>query len=591
MKTVWHALNKATVLLLLFLSTASCRTIESGYESANRKEPLPEVQVNTLNPLLADLSAFDLTGNGLLTKAGSGQDAVSVSLESLLDREHSSSVEGEGGTWIQTPILDAGSALVFLSDEMSTDYNPSQSSVVRKYLIDSPYEYFIATMIPYYIFSDGGWSYFDKSDFFGIVLLSSLEGELLEVLRYHPSGYSEAIPVVDPREYDRSEIEFINITGGVMTRAEDIINGGTLTASICVAEMSWDKKNIGSNKTTTIKDDTGDQNDRSFIGGGGGSKTRTPKKYSLTLDIQGNGSVIGGGEYEAGVQVNVKAMPSDGSNFAYWTGDLKGSDMWKTIKMPTKSLRATAVFLPEGTNKPCYDAASGTYFPLAGKNKIAPTGGNKPAKSGTYGNVRNGGATPHRGWDIAATQGTPFFSPVEGKVAKFMKTWVQNGERDKGGCGNMIGIEFSRGGHKYAIFFLHLAFTDKVKPEDPTNGIGINPRTGKLWATGDTVHPGEILGHTGDTGAAWDVTYKHLHLQIHNITESWPTKASGWENYEDPSILFGDILEKDANGEVVGYNINNNCDEIVDTENAYNFYINDDWWNFFGVRGNLYPGD
>lgn len=588
-----HYFSISTLLILaLLMSSTSCRTIESEHESANRKGPLPEVQVNTLNPLLADLSAFDLTGNGLLTKAGSGPDIVTVPLESLLDREHSSSVEGEGGTWIQTPILDAESSLVFLSKEMSTDYDSSQSSGIRKYLIDSPYEYFIATMIPYYIFSEGDWSYFDKRDFFGIVLLSSLEGELLEVHRYHPAGYSRALPVANPGEYDKSEIEFINIKGGIMTRAGEEMDGGTLDASICVAEWSWNPNIPGGNKTTSLKDDTGEQNGggRNSGGGGGGSKTRTPQKYKLTLDIQGNGSVIGGGEYEAGIQVNVKAQPSDDSNFAYWTGYLKGSDLWKTIRMPAENISATAVFLPEGTDKPCYDAESGTYFPLAGKNKIAPTEKGKPAKSGTYGNVRNGGTRPHRGWDILATQGTPFFCPVEGKIANFMRTWVPNGRTDEGGCGNRIGVEFNLGGHQYVVFFLHLAFTDKTNPEDPANGIGINPRTGRLWAIGDTVHPGEMLGHTGDTGLAYKVTYKHLHIQIHNITESWPTKDSGWENYEDPSILFGDILEKDANGEVVGFNVNNGCDEILDSENAYNFFA-DDWRVSFGMYGNLYPSN
>ena len=578
--------TKFITIVLGFMAAVSCRTIESEPNQGSVKGPLPAVQVNALNPLLADLSAFDLIGGGLLTKAGSGPEtAVAVPLESLLDRENSTSMEGDGGTWIQTPILDAEPALVFLSDEMSTDYDPVQRSGVRRYLIDSPYEYFIATMIPYYIFSDGDWSYFDKRDFFGIVFLSSLEGELLEAHRYHPSGYSRVVPIVNPRGYARTEIEYINIKGGVMTRVGDTVDGGTLDASLCVAKRDWDPEIPGGDHTTTIKDDTGTGGYLGDSGrGGGGSKTRTPRTYRLTIDIQGNGSALGGGEYEAGIQVNVKALPSEGSNFAYWTGDLKGSDMWKTVRMPSSNLRATAVFLPEGTGKPCYDAKSGTYFPLAGKNKIAPTDKGKPAKSGTYGNVRNGGTRPHRGWDIAATPGTPFFCPIDGKIANFMQTWVPNGRTDDGGCGNRIGVEFNLGGHRYVIFFLHLAFTDKTNPGDPTNGIGINPRTGKLWATGDTVHPGEILGRTGDTGFAYKVTYKHLHFQIHNITDSWPTKTSGWENYEDPSILFGDILEKDGNGDVIGFNVNNGCDEIVDSENAYNFY-SDDWRVSFG----LYP--
>ena len=88
------------------------------------------------------------------------------------------------------------------------------------------------------------------------------------------------------------------------------------------------------------------------------------------------------------------------------------------------------------------------------------------------------------------------------------------------------------------------------------------------------MHPGEILGRTGDTGAAYNVAVKHLHVQIHN-TQSWPQKGS-WINYEDPSILFGDILTKDANGNVSGYYINNSCNEREDSEyqidEVYDFY-------------------
>ena len=113
--------TKFITIVLGFMAAVSCRTIESEPNQGSVKGPLPAVQVNALNPLLADLSAFDLIGGGLLTKAGSGPEtAVAVPLESLLDRENSTSMEGDGGTWIQTPILDAEPALVFLSDEMST---------------------------------------------------------------------------------------------------------------------------------------------------------------------------------------------------------------------------------------------------------------------------------------------------------------------------------------------------------------------------------------------------------------------------------------------------------------------------------------
>lgn len=566
-----HTLCKHSVFLALVLAAVSCNIlggeIDGEHDAVDAKKPLPEVQVNTLNPLLADLSAFELTGNSILTKGGSGAEVgLTVPLESLLDKSRSISVEGIGGTWTETPIRDTESGYVFLSNEMRADYSTDQSSGVRKYLIESPYEYFIATMVPYYIFSEGDWSYFDREGFFGTVLLSTPEGELLEVRRYHPDGTSNAMLVTNPEDYDTTEVEYINIKGGTMTRSDAEYDGGCLTASVCVAEYNWDPVIPGGNNPTTFKDDTDNSGGNHHTGGGGG-RPKNPKQYNLSLSVQGEGIVSGGGLYSAGDIVRVEARPSDDSDFAYWTGDLTGNKMWTKIKMPAKDISATAVFLL-GIEKPCYDAETGTYFPIAGKAKIAPTStGGRPV-SGTYGDVRynrDGSKKAHRGWDIEAIPGTPFYSPVEGIIAGNMWTSTPNGQNleDDHGCGNKIGITFNLGGRKYSVFFFHLAFTDRANPGDPSNGIGINPRTGKLWAPGDIVHPGEILGRTGDTGAAWNVNVKHLHVQIHN-TQSWPPKD--WAYYEDPSILFGDILTKDANGNISGYDINNNCNDKEDSQ-------------------------
>lgn len=573
-----HTLCNLSAFLALVLAAVSCNILggEIGENDAiAAKKPLPEVQVNTLNPLLADLSAFELTGNSILTKAGSGADiGLTVPLESLLDKSRSVSVEGIGGMWTETPIRDTESGYVFLSNEMRADYSTDQSSGVRKYLIESPYEYFIATMVPYYIFSEGDWSYFDREGFFGTVLLSTPEGELLEVRRYHPDGTSNAMLVTNPEDYDTTEVEYINIKGGTMTRSDAEYDGGCLTASVCVAEYNWDPVIPGGNNPTTFKDDT-DNSGRNHHTGGGGGRPKNPKQYNLSLSVQGEGIVSGGGLYSAGDIVRVEARPSDDSDFAYWTGDLTGNKMWTKIKMPAKDISATAVFLL-GFEKPCYDAETGTYFPIAGKAKIAPTStGGRPV-SGTYGDVRynrDGSKKAHRGWDIEAVPGTPFYAPVEGEIAGDMWTSTPNGKKDRSGCGNRIGIIFNLCGRQYTVFFFHLAFTDKTKPGDPANGIGINPRTGRLWAPGDTVHPGEILGCTGDTGAAYNVDVKHLHVQIHN-TQMWP--PTDWAYYEDPSILFGDILTKDANGNVSGYDINNRCNERGDSEyqidEVYDFY-------------------
>lgn len=561
----------------MFLCTTaivSCHTETTTPASDSLKSQinLSEIRVNTLNPLIADLSIFDLKENAILTKAGSEADCNSVSLESLLDRKYTERVEGyDGGEWSQTPIIDTDYGTVFLSDEISVDYSPEMQSRVRRYLIESPSDYFVVTMIPYYIFSESDWSYFNLENFFGTVILSTLEGELIEIQKHHPDGFRRAVPVTNPEDYDQSKREYINIAGGSVTRAY----GCTLEAAICIAEVDNDITVPGSSKTTTIKDDTDEGEDEIGRGGGGGRKELHPKSYTLSLYIQGEGMVSGAGRYAAGTIVDVRAMPTDSSKFAYWTGDLSGSDMWTRVLMPRKSISATALFLFD-RDKPCYDAATGTYFPLSGTNKLAPTSTGGSPSSGSYGNVRNGGTKPHRGWDIEAAPGTPFYSPVDGVISEEMWTSTPNATNGRKGCGNRIGIKYSVGGSYYTVFFLHLAYTNKQNPKDPNNGIGVNPRTGRTWATGDVIYAGDMIGLTGDTGSAYNVDVKHLHVEIHN-TEWWPSTLN-WDGFEDPSILFGDILTKGANGRVVGYEIKHKCDEkgISDYQKIPSVYFFED---------------
>lgn len=85
-----------------------------------------------------------------------------------------------------------------------------------------------------------------------------------------------------------------------------------------------------------------------------------------------------------------------------------------------------------------------------------------------------------------------------------------------------------------------------------------------------------MIGLTGDTGSAYNVDVKHLHVEIHN-TEWWPSTLN-WDGFEDPSILFGDILTKGANGRVVGYEIKHKCDEkgISDYQKIPSVYFFED---------------
>ena len=598
----------AIALLSVALSAPSCSL--QPLEDTSHKPDLGSVRVNLANPLYADFSSFDLAGGGPATKAAT-PDSPSAALTSLLDRGAAVSIADNAGVWTQTPIRETGQGSVYLSssgavapasfsgtastgrDELvvrGTSPGEPEASRVRKYLIESPTEYFVVTMVPYPGCSDGSWDYFRSEGFFGHIIYSTPEGRITGVENYHPMrGCAKAMPVSNPAEYSGiAEMDYINI---ILNTRSTTLDGGELDASVCIATSktyqlmeSWDEY-ISGNQSD------GGRYGSTHSGGSAGGGRPSTLTARVEVAVSGGGKVYGTGTYGIGSYVRLIAVPDEDSNFLYWTGGLGGSDAVVLLKLE-QDIAANAVFAKTGEKRPCYNAGQDSFFPVGGVAELAPTSSGGRAESGSYGDVRrnaDGSVRPHRGWDILAAPGTPFYAPVGGTISGYMKSNVPNGTDDKGGYGNRIGITFSRNGHNYSVFFAHLNYTDKQNPGDDSNGIGVNPRTGKTWKKGDKVYPGELLGHTGDTGLAWNVDCKHLHIEVHTSASAWPAQGSSWDKYEEPSLLFGDVLTRDGSGRVSDVAMKVPCDELPKSD-AQNFQINLGFSQDYPWTQMLFPG-
>ena len=71
--------------------------------------------------------------------------------------------------------------------------------------------------------------------------------------------------------------------------------------------------------------------------------------------------------------------------------------------------------------------------------------------------------------------------------------------------------------------------------------VAINPRTREMFKPGDMIYRGELLGYTGRTGNAYNVTNKHLHF-VYMVKNS-----NGGYVYANPEeIINGSVDWKDG---------------------------------------------
>lgn len=138
---------------------------------------------------------------------------------------------------------------------------------------------------------------------------------------------------------------------------------------------------------------------------------------------------------------------------------------------------------------------------------------------GRYGCSRDGGTTWHGGTDLKALEGTYFGAIYSGKVAQ-IRDLQPSDPNYTSGVGNFVIVRSD----DFSIKYCHLS---KINV-----------------AIGDTVSAGANLGKTGKSGNAYNVPFKHLHVEV--STDYFATQ----NHYVDPEPYLNTKYK--ADGSVAG---------------------------------------
>lgn len=144
--------------------------------------------------------------------------------------------------------------------------------------------------------------------------------------------------------------------------------------------------------------------------------------------------------------------------------------------------------------------------------------------------------------DLYAEEGTPVYAMIDGEIASDVYVIEQPDRVDdeypvgyKGNtndAGNSVYVKGRHNGYDVKVGYWHLRSGTPV---------AINPRTGDVFKPGDAIYKGELLGYTGRTGNAYNVTNKHLHL-VYKVKNS-----NGVYVFANPEkIINGSVNWKDG---------------------------------------------
>lgn len=518
-----------------------------------------DILVRRNNLLFANIGSFE---GSCKTRSGSDESDL-VSLESLLDRSGTETLVFKNYHIVQIPFRTMDhEQQASLSDTNHGSMEKDGVSVVRKFLVEisdtlaGTRRHIVATLVPTpencMAYGPDSYSYIDKGTFEGVILFSDLDGSLRSVNSYGHRPIRNACVIAPEDTLNYWRIRYINVYGrGSATRAQEV-DGGSIEECICVGEKPKKKEN--GEGTDGDEDYWGDG-----LGGGGGNGSGgggsngggadgvgtdsdyeldpslimdkyEPKKkkeeddvvwYTVTLHAVGKGQTRGSGRYSSALLnfILAEAAPDDDAYFDRWTGDFHGRGELLEFRVD-RDVTSTAYFAPkigdpvdpyDPVNRPCFSKATKVGNPLNNMSIASP--GWSGLRGGTFGYVRNGGERFHNGLDLFAEEGTPVYAMIDGVISNSNYTINQpdkkaedypNGYRgDKNSAGNRVYVEGRYDGQDVIIGYCHL---------QAGTPVAINPRTGKMFKPGDAIYRGELLGYTGRTGNAYNVTNKHLHL-------------------------------------------------------------------------------
>ncbi len=581
-------------LLAMLLSLCACvdemfSLKNDSLKTAVNKGSFEDILVQRNNLLFTNVKS-----SGTLSRTRSASDGSDlVSLESLLDRSKTETIVFKNYHIVQIPFKQSEEdGRASLSDSDQDTFVEDIISVVRKFLVEisdtlsGTRRQIVATLVPTpdncRIYGADSYSYINKETFEGVILYSDLDGSFRSVNSYGLRPIRDAY-VIDPKDsLNYYRVRYINVyeTKG-STRGS--VNGGQITESVCVAEMPKEEDdgwmNSSSDDDRWIDEEprggrtgggtSGGSNSRGTTGGKGPNTENVidscvvtgeykPKKeeddviwYSVSLYSVGKGSTSGSGRYSNREHKYVvcEAIPDANAYFDRWTGDFGGRGEVLEF-LVNKDVTSTAYFASmtgdfndplDPANRPCFSKATKVGNPLNNMSIASP--GWSGLRGGTFGYVRNGGTRFHNGLDLFAEEGTPIYSMMDGVISHINYVTSQP-NRDKDGkypseyrgdrydAGNRVYIESSRNGQDVMIGYWHL---------QAATPIAVNPRTGEIFKPGDAIFRGELLGYTGRTGNAYNVTNKHLHL-VYKVKNS-----NGVYVFANPEkIINGSVNWKDG---------------------------------------------
>jgi len=456
-----------------------------------------------------------------------------VPLSSLIDLKDCSSIEGDGYTLVEYPFFSNADKVFFSCSskvlESGSVVSRDSLMILKKSFVTEDTKahsiQFVASVLADHSYYDeygfDSVSFINKPNFTGIVLLSYLDGTFDSIYQYKDGlVLSSRILRYFETPDDSTTIYLTQV------QCEDIatkVLGGTLSAAVVIAERPMA---IARSDGPAFGTNHDDEETRRPVSGGGVTPSQT--NYTITLDIgsernslRGVGRVYGSGTYTRGSTASISVTPATSFHFIRWEGDFSRRGPCFAISV-TQNYTSIAIIGSTGESiavSPCIDTTKNVANMLKFMS-IAPTDKGSYL-GGTYGLVRtkevkdsNGNITyepkKHSGYDFAADVGTPIYAQYDGTIS-FVKTGCpsgNNGEDGKeynGKYGNAIKLKTNIGNDELEFMYAHL---------DYDTPIAINMRTGKQFAEGDPVKRGELIGYSGRSGNAYNVTNKHVHWEV-----------------------------------------------------------------------------
>uniref|UniRef100_UPI004028AB21 M23 family metallopeptidase n=1 Tax=Candidatus Cryptobacteroides bacterium TaxID=3085639 RepID=UPI004028AB21 len=580
-------------LLAMLLSLCACvdemfSLKNDSLKTAVNKGSFEDILVQRNNLLFTNVKS-----SGTLSRTRSASDGSDlVSLESLLDRSKTETIVFKNYHIVQIPFKQSEEdGRASLSDSDQDTFVEDIISVVRKFLVEisdtlsGTRRQIVATLVPTpdncRIYGADSYSYINKETFEGVILYSDLDGSFRSVNSYGLRPIRDAY-VIDPKDsLNYFRVRYINVYEAKGT-TRGSVNGGQITESVCVAEMPKEEDdgwmNSSSDDDRWIDEEprggrtgggtSGGSNSRGTTGGKGPNTENVidscvvtgeykPKKeeddviwYSVSLYSVGKGSTSGSGRYSNREHKYVvcEAIPDANAYFDRWTGDFSGRGEVLEF-LVNKDVTSTAYFASmtgdfndplDPANRPCFSKATKVGNPLNNMSIASP--GWSGLRGGTFGYVRNGGTKFHSGLDLYAEEGTPVYAMMDGVISSYRYV-VEQPNRDTkyyppeyqgntNGAGNRIYIKGRHNNQDVMVGYWHL---------QAGTPVAINPRTREMFKPGDMIYRGELLGYTGRTGNAYNVTNKHLHF-VYMVKNS-----NGGYVYANPEeIINGSVNWKDG---------------------------------------------